>query len=119
MKLIRIAQVSKEPATGALFTGGPVTLQRVVTQQMDSKNFSVSMVNFARGARNKFHAHSTDQVLIVTAGTGIVDEEEQESVVGGGDIIHVPVGEEHWHEATKESEFSHISLSLWTPSKDS
>ena len=111
MKVIRTAEVSKEPATGALFTGGPVTRQPLVTPEM-TKYFNVSVVNFGKGARNKFHSHTSDQVLIVTAGTGIVATEEEELTVGEGDVIHIPAGEKHWHGATKDSEFSHIYVTL-------
>jgi quercetin dioxygenase-like cupin family protein len=73
-------------------------------------NFNMSNVNFSAGARNKFHTHSSDQVLIVTAGTGIVATDDGESIVNVGDLVHIPAGEKHWHGATKDSDFSHISL---------
>ena len=31
-------------------------------------------------------------------------------MVTEGDLIHIPAGEKHWHGATKDSAFSHISL---------
>lgn len=107
MKVIRTDQVPKQRATSSLFTGGPVTLQPIVTQQM-GKYFGTSLVNFSKGARNKFHSHTSDQVLIVTTGAGIVATEQEELVVRVGDIIYIPAGEKHWHGATKDSEFSHI-----------
>lgn len=110
MKVIKLSQVSPEKSTSALFTGGEVTAQRIVTPDM-TKNFTLSQVNFSRGARNKFHAHTSDQVLIVTAGRGIVATEKEQVVVGVGDIIHIPSGEKHWHGATPSSSFSHIYVS--------
>ena len=107
MNIVNPNQVSQEPATGTLFTGGAVTRQAIVTEQMGN-DFIVNVVNFSEGARNKFHYHSSDQVLIVTAGTGIVANEQEEVVVAAGDIIHFPAGEKHWHGATKDSPFSHI-----------
>ena len=107
MKVIRTDQITKEPATGPLFTGGLVTRQPIVTEEM-GEHLIMSVVNFSKGARNKFHSHLSDQVLIVTAGMGIVATEQEELVVGVGDIIHIPAGEKHWHGATKDSEFSHI-----------
>ena len=109
MKIIRIEQVDKEPATHPIFTAGPVTLQPIVTQQM-GEYLTMNVVNFSKGARNKLHTHTTDQVLIVTAGTGIVATDKEEVIVGVGDIIHFPAGEKHWHGATKDSEFSHIYI---------
>ena len=107
MKVIKPDQVEKKVAKNPLFTGGVVTAQAIVTDKM-SKQFVVSVVNFAKGARNKFHAHTSDQVLIVTAGKGIVATDKEEVVVKVGDIIHIPAGEKHWHGATKDSEFSHL-----------
>ena len=107
MKVIRTDEVPAQPATSPIFIGGTVTLQPIVTQQM-GQYLIMSLVNFSKGARNKFHSHTSDQVLIVTAGTGIVATEQEELVVGVGDIIFIPAGEKHWHGATKDSEFSHI-----------
>ena len=106
MKGIKPDQVAKKPSTNALFTG-PVTVQPLLTEK-DSKQFNMSVVNFAKGVRNKFHTHTSDQVLIVSAGKGIVATEKEEVVVKVGDIIQIPAGEVHWHGATKDSEFSHI-----------
>jgi quercetin dioxygenase-like cupin family protein len=107
MKIININEVPRQPANSPLFTGGPVTRQAILTDEM-AKYLDMSQVNFSKGARNKFHTHTSDQVLIVTAGTGIVATEQEERVVGVGDIIHFPAGEKHWHGAAKDSDFSHI-----------
>ena len=108
MKVVRMNEVPKEPHVTPLFTGPDVTAQPLVP---DSKDYRVNIVNFGRGVRNKFHTHDCDQVLIVTAGTGIVATEEEERVVTVGDVILFPAGEKHWHGATKDSEFSHIFVS--------
>jgi quercetin dioxygenase-like cupin family protein len=73
-----------------------------------SKFFNISLVTFAPGARNKFHTHTTDQVLFVTAGKGIVATENEQVVVTIGDVIQFPAGEKHWHGATKDSSFAHM-----------
>ncbi|MFC1935925.1 cupin domain-containing protein [Chloroflexota bacterium] len=109
MKVMSMEQVSKEPVTNPLFTGGPVTRQPLVTREMGN-NMTANVVNFSKGAKNKLHMHTSDQVLIVTAGTGIVATEQEERTVGVGEVIHFPAGEKHWHGATKESEFSHIAI---------
>lgn len=108
MNVINIEQTPKRQATSALFAGA-VTFQPLVSKSV-SKDFNMLMVNFSKGARNKFHTHTSDQVLIVTSGKGIVATEDKQQVVGVGDVIHVPAGEKHWHGATKESDFSHIAL---------
>ena len=107
MKVIRPDQVAKKPTSNPLFTGGTVTVQPLLTDK-ETKQFGMSVVNFGKGARNKFHTHTSDQVLIVTAGKGIVATEREQVTVGVGDIIHIPANEVHWHGATNDSEFSHI-----------
>ncbi|MDH3238069.1 MAG: cupin domain-containing protein [Deltaproteobacteria bacterium] len=108
MKIVSMNDVSREPFPNPIFTGPDVTRQLLVP---DSKEFSVNVINFGKGVRNKFHAHDSEQILIVTAGEGIVATEKEERVVTKGDIILIPRGEKHWHGATPDSEFSHIYVS--------
>ena len=103
--------VPEELVNSTMIVGGKVTRQPLVTEDM-GPDFNMSNVNFSPGARNKFHSHSCEQILLVTAGTGIVATEEGESVVNVGDIVHISAGEKHWHGAMKESHFSHISITL-------
>ena len=105
MKVVNMDEVPKEPYISPLFTGQDVTRQVLIT---DSKDYTVNIVNFGKQVRTKFHAHDSEQILIVTAGTGIVATEEEERLVTVGDVIFIPAGEKHWHGATMESEFSHI-----------
>ncbi|MBI3954014.1 MAG: cupin domain-containing protein [Chloroflexi bacterium] len=109
MKVVRIDDVAKEPIVSPLFTGRQVTRQALVTEAM-SKYFSLGVVSFGQGIRNKFHTHSSDQVLIVTAGRGIVATEKEQRQVALGDVIHIPAGEKHWHGATGDAAFSHLAL---------
>lgn len=110
MKVIKISDVAEESADdNPLFTGGHVSRQPLITPEMGGY-FGMSVVNFATGARNKFHTHTSDQVLLVTSGTGIVATEGEEHRVAAGEIIHIPAGEKHWHGATPDSAFSHIAL---------
>ena len=48
------------------------------------------------------------QILIVTAGKGVVATEKEEKAVTVGDIVLIPAGEKHWHGSNGDSEFSHI-----------
>ena len=112
MKVIKISTVEKEPSPfPSLFTG-MVSMQSIIDTKL-SKNFSISQVNFGRGVRNKYHKHSTEQILIVTEGKGIVATEKEEITVSVGDVIYIPAGEKHWHGAAKGSTFSH--LYVWPP----
>ena len=105
MRIVKMGEVPKEPSAGPLFTGPDVTRQSLAPE---SKDFTMAVVKFAKGVRNKFHTHTSDQILIVTAGAGLVATEEEERRVAVGDVVLLPAGEKHWHGATEDSEFSHI-----------
>ncbi len=107
MKIVKMAQIPREPLINPLFTSEDVTHQSIVS---DSKELSVGIVNFGRGVRNRFHSHDGDQILIVNAGTGIVATEKEKREVSAGDVVFFPAGEKHWHGAGSNSEFSHIVI---------
>jgi len=105
MKIVKMNEVPKQPYATPLFTGQNITRQALLP---DSKDLILTIVNFGRGTRNKFHTHDGEQVLIVTAGKGIVATEKEQKVVTVGDIVLFPAGEKHWHGATQDSDFSHL-----------
>ena len=107
MKVVNIDKVERISAAGPLFTGEDVTRQPLAP---DSEDFNISVVNFGEGVRNKLHYHESDQILIVTAGEGIVATEDQQVDVSAGDVIFAPAGERHWHGARPGSTFSHVTV---------
>ena len=108
MQVIKSNTVEKESFASTLFTSTEVSIQRLLP---DSREFDVNIVNFGKGVRNKFHTHDHEQVLIVTAGKGIIATEDREVVITPGDVVLIPANEKHWHGATEDSEFSHIYVS--------
>ena len=108
MKLIRVGKVKKEPHSGKLFTG-PVTMQPIIGKELNC-DLIIAQVNFGPGVRNKFHSHSSEQILIVTKGNGIVATENEQKTVVAGDIIFIPPGEKHWHGAAEGYKFSHLYI---------
>lgn len=109
MKVLKPNDIPAEPANSPLFTGGPVTRQPLLTAET-SNDFNLGIVNFSAGARNKMHTHSSDQVLFVTSGRGIIASETRQEVITTGDVVHISAEEKHWHGATPDSAFSHIAL---------
>ena len=107
MHVVSIRDVPKTPRVSPLFTSKEVSVQQLIPEGGD---YNMSVVNFGRGVRNKFHVHESDQILIVTKGKGIVATEHEQREVSIGDIILFPTGEKHWHGATEDSEFSHIYI---------
>ncbi|AOO84489.1 (R)-mandelonitrile lyase [Bosea vaviloviae] len=68
-------------------------------------------VSFSPGARSDWHSHPAGQVLIVTDGTGWVQEEGGEKrEVKPGDVIWTPPGVKHWHGATATNSMRHIAI---------
>ena len=109
MKVLTTSEIKPEVASGPIFMGGQVTMQTLLTPET-SRSFKSAVVNFTPGARTKFHAHTGDQILVVTKGKGIVATDKEEINVGVGDIVFFPAEEKHWHGATKHSSFSHIHI---------
>jgi quercetin dioxygenase-like cupin family protein len=96
MKVLKPDTIAAEPTNNPLFTGGPVTRQTLLTPEM-SNNFNLAVLNFSASARNKMHIHSSDQVLFVTGGKGIIATETRQEVISVGDVVHVLAEEKHWH----------------------
>jgi quercetin dioxygenase-like cupin family protein len=107
MKIVKMNEVPRERYRSPLFTGSDVTSQSLLS---DSQDLRVSIVNFGKGVRNKFHSHDGDQVLIISAGKGIVATENDRKTVSVGDMVIFPANEKHWHGAVQDSEFSHIAI---------
>ena len=105
MKVVSIHEAAKVPYLHSVFTGPDVTRQELAP---NGSEFDVTVVNFGKGMRNKFHAHDNEQILIVIAGEGLVATKSEEHAVSQGDVIFIPAGEAHWHGATSNAEFSHI-----------
>jgi quercetin dioxygenase-like cupin family protein len=106
-----VNNVPKGPPAGgtAFFLGGTVTGQPLLNQE-HGKYYRVHQVNFGKGSRNVFHAHSTDQLLVITGGNGIMATEKEQIEVGVGDIVLFSASEKHWHGATKDSDMSHLAI---------
>lgn len=108
MKLIRQDVARATPNLSPVFDGDVFT-QNLVPEG-DAELLRVTSVTFRDGARNKPHRHSTDQVLIVTHGRGIVANDDEELHVEPGDVVLIPMGERHWHGAEPGTEFTHLSI---------
>ena len=109
MKVVKITDLEKQPVNAPLFTGTQVYRQELVNQG-DSQSFNFSVVAFSAGSRNKFHKHTGDQILIVTEGTGVVANDQEERTISQGDVVLIPAGENHWHGAPGDTAMSHITI---------
>ena len=77
---------------------------------------TATWVDVAPGSRQRPHEHPSEQVYVVTAGSGRMLVEEEERQVGSGDLIYIPSGAVHGLENTSEEVLTYISAA--TPALD-
>ena len=109
MKVIRISEVPDIPNTRGVVSGA-LNIKTLVNEETGAQDFKVAVATFPKGVRSVFHSHEFDQVHVVLSGKGIIADEEREVVFIEGMVAFIPKGERHWHGATEEGEFSHLSI---------
>jgi len=112
MTVVRIDEVPSAAMSNPILIGN-VSIQRLIDREVEGnggEQCHVAMINFAAGSGNEWHVHTTAQVLIVTAGTGIVATRDETATVTTGAVIFIPPGVAHRHGATPDSAFSHLSV---------
>jgi quercetin dioxygenase-like cupin family protein len=68
-------------------------------------------VTFEPCARTAWHTHRLGQTLIVTAGTGWVQQwGGQIEEIRPGDVVWIPPGQNHWHGASPNAAMTHIAI---------
>jgi quercetin dioxygenase-like cupin family protein len=94
----------------AQYFNGAVRVDMLFQPQAPARA-SGGLVTFEPGARSAWHTHPLGQVLVVTAGTGWVQQEGgQKQEIRPGDVIWTPPGVKHWHGATATNGMSHIAI---------
>ncbi len=107
MKLVRAGSADASPAKGALYVGGQISFSKLAGGQVE-----VYSVEFAPGARNRVHIHRYDQILIATEGCGIIADEGGAHFMEPGDVVTIPAGHPHWHGATADDMFTHLTVAM-------
>ena len=89
---------------------GTVRIDPLVQASDPARVLAVS-VTFEPGARTAWHVHPLGQTLIVTAGSGLVQNSGGPvQKIRPGDVIWCPPGEKHWHGATATTAMTHIAI---------
>ena len=107
MRVITVTPGGRAADANDIFLGRAET-QSVIGDE--ARDLRLTEVTFRDGARNRLHSHTTDQVLIVTAGLGIVATEREEREVAAGDIAFIAAGERHWHGARPGEDMTHWAI---------
>jgi len=109
MTIMRNGSQRSNKAPEQYFTGS-VRVDPLFQPKAPSR-VSGGSVTFEPGARSAWHTHPLGQTLIVTAGTGWVQQDggpKQE--IKSGDVIWTPPGVRHWHGATATNGMTHIAI---------
>jgi quercetin dioxygenase-like cupin family protein len=109
IKIARSDSLQPKKASAEYFTGS-VQVQELFPAY-DPSRTSGGKVTFEPGARSAWHSHPLGQILIVTDGTGWIQQwggpiEE----IRKGDVIWIPAGVKHWHGATPSTTMTHIAI---------
>lgn len=102
------ARGDKNDAYAAFFTG------QSYLNILSKKDVMIANVTFEPTCRNNWHIHKTHmQTLVVTKGCGWYQEWGQSAKkICAGDIIEIPAGTKHWHGASKDTWFAHLSIEI-------
>ena len=77
----------------------------------DPSHASGGSVAFEAGARTAWHSHPGGQILIVTAGTGRVQQWGGPiAEIQAGDVVRIPAGQKHWHGASPHASMTHLAI---------
>lgn len=96
------------------FTGSVVT--DTAFEGTGESRISGARVTFSPGARTNWHRHPLGQLLVVTEGQGLVqDEGGVVRVIRKGDAVWTAPGVKHWHGASPAHAMSHIAVAETMP----
>ena len=90
---------------------GTVRIDPLFLQANAPSNATGAVVTFEPGARTAWHSHPLGQILVVTAGCGVVRHEGGPiEEIRPGDVVWFPPGEKHWHGAAPNTAMTHIAV---------
>jgi quercetin dioxygenase-like cupin family protein len=112
MKLYRPSEIPKAPVSSPLFTG-EVLLQDTPMPE-GALDYTLRVVTYTAGARNVPHRHTSDQLIVVTAGKGLVGANGEEFEVHPGEVVIIPASEWHWHGAGADGDVTQVSVTSRT-----
>ncbi len=84
---------------------------------LNTEGVFIANVTFEPGCRNNWHIHQASkgggQILLCTSGRGWYQEWEKPArELKPGEVVYIPAGVKHWHGATKDGWFSHLSVEV-------
>ena len=109
IKIARSDSLHSNKGSAQYFTGAEQVQQ--LFPAYDPSRTSGGKVTFEPGARSAWHTHPLGQILIVTDGTGWIQQRGGPiEEIRKGDAIWIPAGVKHWHGATPNTAMTHIAI---------
>lgn len=109
MQLSRHGTRLVQPGPVQTFTG-EVSVE-MLSSPPEPSRVACASVTFQPGARTAWHTHPLGQTLIVTAGFGWTQCDDEDRVeIRAGDVVWCPPGHKHWHGATDGTAMTHIAV---------
>jgi 4-carboxymuconolactone decarboxylase len=109
IKITRSGSLQSNKGSAERFTGS-VQVEELFPAH-DPSRVSGGKVTFEPGTRSAWHTHPLGQTLIVTDGTGWIQQwggPIQE--IRQGDVVWIPPGVKHWHGAAPTTAMTHIAI---------
>src|ERR1700712_793106 len=111
-RMMQIVKPEAQPSTSGpteCFTGS-VRVTPLIKGEEPSC-LTCASVGFQAGARSAWHTHPKGQLLIVTEGSGLIQQwGEPVRKIQEGDVIWTPAGVKHWHGASPTSTMTHTAI---------
>ena len=112
VQVIHIASLPTSSEHNAHFTG-TVHLTPLLTALSPANTVAMS-VTFECCARSDWHSHPLGQLLVVTGGSGLIQQRGQRvRRITPGNVIWTPPEVEHWHGAGKVGTMTHVAV-VWS-----
>jgi quercetin dioxygenase-like cupin family protein len=109
MKVITPSELSSSPGPEEYFTG--VVKVTPLVQGEEPSCLQCAAVSFNPGARSAWHSHPKGQLLVVTDGSGLIQEwGKPVRRIKKGDVIWTPPGVKHWHGADQKNNMTHTAI---------
>src|SRR5260370_22828694 len=114
MKVVTLNDIPKVPVEGAEpiegWTGPVSRSRQTIIQPGDSANYNCSVVNFSQGCTTGWHAHTCDQILVVTSGSGMVATDHEKRQINVGDVVHIKAADRHRHGPRADTPWGHAPI---------
>ncbi|MGO4331095.1 cupin domain-containing protein [Cupriavidus sp. 2TAF22] len=110
--MIKVTPIGSQPSKDGpeeFFTGS-VRIDSLFQAEAPARVGGATVI-FGPGARTAWHSHPLGQTLLVTAGTGLVQQwGAPVQTIRSGDLVWIPPSTKHWHGATAATSMTHIAI---------